>query len=90
MEMGKPERIQVDRGMDNVAQCKDVRRFAQDSCLARPHRTRNDEQRFRDLCSPLQSCHAFPARAMEQKLRGPVTSDNLPLSLRKRKLSAWR
>src|SRR5215472_7929689 len=37
--------------MDDAAHCKDVRGFAQDTCLARPHRARDDQQKFR-VCSP--------------------------------------
>src|SRR6266403_503934 len=60
--MEKPERVQVDRRMGNVAQGKDVRRFAQKGCLAGSHRARNDKQRFRNrsiCCSIMpwvQSC----------------------------------
>jgi hypothetical protein len=42
--MNKPERVQVDRRMGNVAQRKYVRRFAQKGCLACSHRARDDEQ----------------------------------------------
>jgi len=34
--MGEAERVQVDNRMGNVAQCKDVRYFAQNCCLTCP------------------------------------------------------
>ena len=45
--MGKAERIQINCRVDNLAPGKEVYRFGQNGCLARPHRTRNDEQGFR-------------------------------------------
>ena len=45
--MSKAKRIQINSRMDNLALSKNIRRFAQDSCFAGPHRTRNDQQRFR-------------------------------------------
>ena len=50
--MSKAERVQVDRCVGNVAQCKDGRSFGQNGCLACPHRTRNDKQRFRNRSVP--------------------------------------
>ena len=64
--MSETERIQVDCRMDNLALGKKIRRFAPDSCFARSHRTRNDQQRFRrpsnDLLSFIFSCFPPPAR----------------------------
>jgi hypothetical protein len=62
--MGKPESVQINRGVDNVAQRKDVRRFGQNAGLSCPHRTRNDKQRFRKRSTTVQSCHLFGAGAM--------------------------
>jgi hypothetical protein len=62
-KMGKPERVQVDRRVGYVAQCKEIRRLAQDGCLSRPHRTRNDEQRFRNRSGGVCSFFAIEAAA---------------------------
>jgi hypothetical protein len=61
--MSETERIQVDCRMDNLALGKNIRRFAQDSCLAGSHRARNDQQRFRKPSVALRSFHAFTASA---------------------------
>lgn len=63
--MGKAQRIQVDRRMGDLSQGKDVRRFTEDACLACPHRTRNDQQRFRKASNAVQSFHDFRTDAME-------------------------
>jgi hypothetical protein len=47
--MSEAEHIQVDCRVDNSALGKNIRRFAQDSCFAGSHRTRDDQQRFRKL-----------------------------------------
>src|SRR5271167_1630296 len=64
--ISEPERVQIDSRMGNAVTCKDVRSFSQDACLACPHRTRDDQQRFRNPPTLLQSCHLFRAAAMEQ------------------------
>jgi hypothetical protein len=69
--MGKAERVQVDSRMGNVAQCKDVRRFAQNCCLTCTHGTRNDQQRFRflDHLGELFTLHASPTGALTPSSR---------------------
>jgi len=50
--MSKRERVQVDRRVGYVAPSKDIRRFGENGCLARPHRAGNDKQRFRNRSVP--------------------------------------
>jgi len=45
--VSKAERIQVDCRMDDLTLGKNIRRFAQNGCLASSYRTRDDQQRVR-------------------------------------------
>jgi len=55
--MGKPECVQVDRSVGNVAPREDIGRLTEHGGLPRTHRARNDEQEFRRA---LQSSAIMP------------------------------
>jgi hypothetical protein len=43
-QVSKPERVEVERRVNNILQSQDVGRFAKNAGLARSHRTGNDKQ----------------------------------------------
>ena len=69
--MRESERVQVDCRVGYVARGKNVRGFAQNSRLACPHRTRDNEQRFRNgsICCSIMP--RFRAGAMVREGRNP-------------------